>query len=514
LIKRVAGLQEQELLAHLSSLKDVELLYERGVYPQSIYIFRHAVTREVVYDLILDAKKKRLHEEIADAIEDVYKDNIAEYYEIMAGHYTKSESYEKGAEYLNLASKKAERSGSLSEAIACGEKRIEFLEKLPQEDGVQRQIIDSRTILGLYRIQMWHVFEAKKIIDPIIELTLNSGDARRISQIYSILAIYNYAIEEDFPNAFKHFKEALKISQAEKDMVSLFFATLFFGNALALNAEYDKSADYTQKALEINIAANSAWGIAAVKGGMSINRAYFIGKINLSHQTSAEAIRIAEESGDIYSRAIAYTAHGISCYGKGFLEKALIHLLKGADLCESINLISYGPWAHQWLGETYFEMGEYQKSQYHYGNAILVLGRNRLTPSLMNLSKIALTRSKALANEKDDIELPSAYSYAAENKFKMIDGLMAKYISEILINIDDQHIPEAEDWIKKAIETDERYGMMFQLGQDYALYADIMRHKGDQSKAREKLGKAIDALKECGADGWVEKYEEELPTLS
>jgi class 3 adenylate cyclase/tetratricopeptide (TPR) repeat protein len=513
LITRVAGLQEQELLMHLSSLKDVELIYERGVYPQSTYIFRHALTREVVYDLILDNKKKRLHKEIADAIEDVYRDNIAGYYEILAGHYTKSESYEKGAEYLKLASKKAERSGLLSDAIAFGEKRIEFLEILPQEDYVLRQIIDSRTILGLYRIQMWHVFEAKMIIDPIIELTLNSGDARRISQIYSILAIYNYAIEENYPTAFKHFKEALKISQAEKDIVSVFFATLFFGNALAWSAEFDKSAEYTQKALEINIAANSAWGIAAVKGGSSMNCAYFIGKISLSHQTSAAAIKIAEESGDIYSRAIAYTAHGIACYGKGFLKKALTHLLKGADLCESINLISFGPWAHEWLGETYFEMGEYQKSQYHHGNAILVLGRNRLTPSLMNLNKIALTRSKALAKEKD-IDLPSAYSYAAENKIKMMDGLIAKYISEILINIDDQHISEAEDWIKKAIETDERYGMMFQLGQDYALYADIMRHKGDQSKAREKLVKAIDVLKECGADGWVEKYEEELPALS
>jgi hypothetical protein len=27
--------------------------------------------------------------------------------------------------------------------------------------------------------------------------------------------------------------------------------------------------------------------------------------------------------------------------------------------------------------------------------------------------------------------------------------------------------------------------------------------RGDQSKAKEKLGKAIDILKECGADGWV-----------
>jgi len=33
-------------------------------------------------------------------------------------------------------------------------------------------------------------------------------------------------------------------------------------------------------------------------------------------------------------------------------------------------------------------------------------------------------------------------------------------------------------------------------------------------KLEKNLGKAIGILKECGADGWVEKYEEELAALS
>jgi hypothetical protein len=56
--------------------------------------------------------------------------------------------------------------------------------------------------------------------------------------------------------------------------------------------------------------------------------------------------------------------------------------------------------------------------------------------------------------------------------------------------------------------------MMFQLGKDYALYAELFKRKGDRSRAGENLGKAIEILKECGADGWVEKYEKELAQLS
>jgi len=40
----------------------------------------------------------------------------------------------------------------------------------------------------------------------------------------------------------------------------------------------------------------------------------------------------------------------------------------------------------------------------------------------------------------------------------------------------------------------------------------LFKRKGDLTKAQEILTKAIDIFKECGADGWVEKYEIELET--
>ncbi|MBC8462297.1 MAG: hypothetical protein H8D67_30375 [Deltaproteobacteria bacterium] len=40
---------------------------------------------------------------------------------------------------------------------------------------------------------------------------------------------------------------------------------------------------------------------------------------------------------------------------------------------------------------------------------------------------------------------------------------MPRYIGEILLNIDDQHVSEAEEWIKKAIEADIRNDMRWHL---------------------------------------------------
>ncbi len=46
-------------------------------------------------------------------------------------------------------------------------------------------------------------------------------------------------------------------------------------------------------------------------------------------------------------------------------------------------------------------------------------------------------------------------------------------------------------------------------------YAEgLLKRKGEKSKAKENLGKAIEIYRECGADGWVEKYEKELAAIS
>ena len=117
-------------------------------------------------------------------------------------------------------------------------------------------------------------------------------------------------------------------------------------------------------------------------------------------------------------------------------------------------------------------------------------------------------------NDEEDIDLESLYEYAAANKIKILDGMMARYISAILLNIDDHHLFEAGDWINKAIEMDKRNGMLWHLGQDYSLYTELFKRKDDQSKTKENLNRAIEIFKECGADGWVEKYEKELEALS
>ena len=55
--------------------------------------------------------------------------------------------------------------------------------------------------------------------------------------------------------------------------------------------------------------------------------------------------------------------------------------------------------------------------------------------------------------------------------------------------------------------------MRWYLAKSHALYAEMFRRNGEKSKAKENLYKAIELFKECGADGWVEKYQKELAQI-
>jgi hypothetical protein len=167
--------------------------------------------------------------------------------------------------------------------------------------------------------------------------------------------------------------------------------------------------------------------------------------------------------------------------------------------------------ANRFLAEIYFTMREYKASEKHCLRTIAILQDNPAGPSRINYNKLALLSANSMMNTNIDLE--SMYALYDGIKYQVNESRAQRYIGEILLVLDDSFLSEAEDWIKKTIESDKRNGMMFYLARDYALYSDLFKRKENLPKVKENLNKAIAIFKECGSDGWVEKYEKELAEL-
>jgi class 3 adenylate cyclase/tetratricopeptide (TPR) repeat protein len=515
LIKQVAGLAEQELLVHLSTLKDSELIYERGIYPRSTYIFKHALTREVVYNSLLTNRKKKLHKKIGLAIERLSTENIDEQCGVLTEHFIQSENYEKGAEYSELAGKKVARAASYSDAIEYAKKRIFCLEKLPRTDETQRKIIDARTVLAGYYMALSRLVEAKEAVTPVVDLALKLKYQKRLLGIHSAVGLYSLWVEEDHQMGLRHLEEVSKISEKADDSISfnmpLWFSSYYLGSHFSLNCEFERGIEYLKKCLDLSRAANDLIGLSFARGSESLHYVCQ-GKIDRGHQISKEALQIANEIGGMFVEGMAFTAYGMSCYYKRLFDEAETSLLKGLDFCERTGQLVWGPLGAVSLGDIYFDLGKYEEAKDSYQRGLSILKPGKMLPSLTKLFEVAVWRTKVLEGDRE-VDLGDLSRYYEGNKLKMIQGQMARYIGEILLNIGEEHISDAEDWIKVAIDSDKRNGMRWFLASEYALYAEIFRRKGDQSKARENLSKAIGIHKECGADGWVEKHERELAAL-
>jgi hypothetical protein len=156
LITQVTGMSEQELLSNISISKDSELLYERGVYPQSTYVFKHALTRDVIYDSILATRKNRLHVEIGRGIEKVHVGDLDDYYAELFEHLSCSTDVadlKRAVDYGKRAASRALAVYAYGEAVTLTERVLKLQEVIDPEDKVQKcdlllQLGETRLLAG------------------------------------------------------------------------------------------------------------------------------------------------------------------------------------------------------------------------------------------------------------------------------------------------------------------------------------------------------------------------------
>ncbi|UCE06971.1 MAG: AAA family ATPase [bacterium] len=509
LIEKVFSRSHEDLMSLLSILLDQELIYVRGAFPHSDYVFRHSLIREVIYNSILSEKKKKLHEKIAEAIISLYGDKPVKYYGLLAEHYLLCGDYEKAIEFLELAVQKEVKAALLNDAIYHANKKISALEHLPQSNDIVDRIIDARVDCSRYLFLMNYMSDAKSTIDPIIEIALKKKNKDSLCQIYMITGAYYCMVEENFSQARKYLIDSIKLADESGNIIGSLISNYLLGLAYSWECKFDKTFHYIEKALKIFTEINSLWGIAIMKSLLSFYALNYQGNVKQGYQTSLEAFEISKESDDILSQAMAYTCHGISCFYKGKFSKSEKKLRVGAQLADRINLLSFNALANHWLGVVYHELKMYEKSKIHFTEAMSIREQSDLFPSSVLLSKMATILSQ-VAQEPMVINYSELYRTFQQNKLKLYEGKFSRYLAKILLISGTNQIDEAINCICQAINSHKRYHMLWDLGIDYFTYAEILKRKKMITKSKEIMIKAKSIFKNCGAKGWAQKVDNAL----
>jgi predicted ATPase/class 3 adenylate cyclase len=144
LLREISGLADWELSAHLAALTEAELLYARGLAPQTTYIFKHAFTQEAAYRSLLTARRRELHHRVAVTLEALFPDRLEEHYGQLAHHFVESAQGEALVKAVEYAVKAGERNMALpayAEAVRFYQMALDALERLEHVDEAQRRTL-------------------------------------------------------------------------------------------------------------------------------------------------------------------------------------------------------------------------------------------------------------------------------------------------------------------------------------------------------------------------------------
>jgi tetratricopeptide (TPR) repeat protein len=112
---------------YLEALARLRLTLIESEMPDLAYIFKHAVTQEVAYNMMLFSQRRQLHQAVAEWIEQNYQQDIESFYTLLAYHWTQAANIpdapsreavlNKAIDYLEKAGDQSLRNFANAEAV-------------------------------------------------------------------------------------------------------------------------------------------------------------------------------------------------------------------------------------------------------------------------------------------------------------------------------------------------------------------------------------------------------------
>jgi tetratricopeptide (TPR) repeat protein len=88
LLLAVSTMPENDLQSALAKLADAELIYGRGIAPDTTYQFKHSLIQDAAYEALLKSRRRELHRRVAETITEKFADVAEARPEVIARHWT------------------------------------------------------------------------------------------------------------------------------------------------------------------------------------------------------------------------------------------------------------------------------------------------------------------------------------------------------------------------------------------------------------------------------------------
>src|SRR5262245_1233826 len=148
LLQAVSQLDAITLQRELGRLVEAEIVYQRGLPPQSTYMFKHALIQDAAYESLLKSTRQHYHLRIAQVLEAQFPETAEAQPELLAHHCTEAGLIEQAVTYWYKAGQRAIQRSAHVEAINHLRTGLALLQTLPETPDRVRREVDMHIALG------------------------------------------------------------------------------------------------------------------------------------------------------------------------------------------------------------------------------------------------------------------------------------------------------------------------------------------------------------------------------
>src|SRR5207253_752924 len=173
--------EDTTLTDNLGELVRLELLREKGLFPEPTYSFGHLLIQQVAYQALLLKVRAELHARAGDALERLYAGRLDEALSALADHYAGSGERDKAYHYLMRAGERAASLFAYEEARAYFRRALERTDPAGDAEGrraaVLEKLADAARAHG-------DLAAARQEWGDALALVLGRGDRRRVADLH------------------------------------------------------------------------------------------------------------------------------------------------------------------------------------------------------------------------------------------------------------------------------------------------------------------------------------------
>jgi class 3 adenylate cyclase/tetratricopeptide (TPR) repeat protein len=507
LIKKVAELAKEELLSHLSVLKDSELLYERGIYPQSNYVFKHALTQEVAYNSLLQKRRAELHEKIGKAIEKIHAGRLEELCEMLAYHFLQGEDWQRAYRYCQESGLKAYTHSAYEQAQGYFEDALTSIRKLPREKSRIEKEIDLRFNMRSPLVALGRHEEWGEWIQGAEPLAREIDDDARLSNVLNYLSSL-YWIDGQHRKAIALGEKALNLAERaghfSYQIATMLHLGIFFFNV----GDYPKQIEIHQKVRKrlIGEDAFEQHGLASLPGAFSRSMLVLgmaeLGNFDKIDEIGQEALEIAERVRNALTWTFVYNFLAMAYLRLGKLELALPLLEKGHELCRFSEVQSMYSYTVGSLGYAYLLANEPRR-------ALTVLEEgakdHKLQASFWPTHLLTVLADAYRATGEISLATETV-SRALKLSDKREERGFEAWAMLVMAGINDaaERLEEAKQWYRRALQQASNLSMRPLVAHCHKGLASSYLRLGNEKEAQLENKTALDIYRSLGMTYWLQ----------